>query len=133
MNIRRSTFRYLIPLLALFTIVGVTACETNTNSATEKLFESSNIAPGGTFSYTFEAVGTVEYYCRIHAPNMQGIVTVTEGAEISGQDTVEMNNNQFNPSQITVAPNTEIVWINEGTEAHTVVSGNPPTVGNGGY
>lgn len=133
MNIHHSTFWYLIPLFALFIIVGVTACETNTNSATEKLFESSNIAPEGTFSYTFQEEGTVEYFCRIHAPNMQGVVSVSAGAAISGQDTVRMSNNQFNPSQITVTPNTEIVWINEGNEVHTVVSGNPPTVGNGGY
>jgi plastocyanin len=122
-----------LPLSLILVAFMVVACQTDSEAGTEVSFQSGNIAPGNTFSYTFEERGTVEYYCRIHAPNMQGTVTVASDAAISGQDTVEMMNNQFIPGQITVAPNTEIVWLNNGNEVHTVVDGNPSTGGNGGY
>ncbi len=39
--------------------------------------KSDNISPGGTFSYTFDTVGTFAYHCNIH-PDMKGSVTVTQ-------------------------------------------------------
>lgn len=63
---------------------------------------------------------------------MQGVVTVASGANISGRDTVEMINTQFNPAQITVAPETEIIWINRDGFTHTVTERNPQISG-GGY
>lgn len=38
---------------------------------------SGDIAPGGTYSFTFNAVGTFNYHCAIH-PSMLGAVIVTE-------------------------------------------------------
>ncbi len=40
------------------------------------LFDSGNIAPNGTFSYTFDSAGTYAYYCKIHPDQMTGTVTV---------------------------------------------------------
>ncbi len=40
------------------------------------LFDSGQIAAGGTFSFTFTDPGTYEYYCTVH-PGMDGTVTVT--------------------------------------------------------
>jgi plastocyanin len=39
------------------------------------LFDSGDIAGGGTFSYTFDQPGTYDYYCRIHQ-GMNGQVIV---------------------------------------------------------
>lgn len=135
MDTQSSYFQLFIHSLSLiFLAFIISACSsTGSDTGPEKLFDSGNIAPGASYSYTFQDEGTVDYYCEIHAPNMQGVVNVTESAEISGQDTVDMVNSQFNPSQITVAPGTEIVWTNSDSESHTVVSGNPGTGGNGGY
>lgn len=121
---------FLTLVLVMFFIKG---CGTESDTGTGKLFKSSNIASGETFSFTFMEEGTVEYYCGIHGADMQGVVTVNGGAEISGRDTVEMVNIQFSPAQITVVPNTEIVWINRDDFSHTVVSGNPQTYNGGGY
>ena len=38
-------------------------------------FASDPLAPGATFSFTFEAPGDYPYYCRIH-PDMRGLVHV---------------------------------------------------------
>jgi plastocyanin len=38
-------------------------------------FASDIVAPGGTFEYKFEKVGTFDYYCKLH-PNMVGKVVV---------------------------------------------------------
>lgn len=40
------------------------------------LFDSGNVDPGGTFTFTFADPGTYDYFCSIHA-NMDGTVTVT--------------------------------------------------------
>ncbi|MFA6042712.1 MAG: plastocyanin/azurin family copper-binding protein [Patescibacteria group bacterium] len=40
-------------------------------------FASSRIAPGQTFSFTFNAVGSFPYHCDIHPTMMMGTVTVT--------------------------------------------------------
>lgn len=45
-------------------------------------FNSGNIANGGSFSYTFNTVGTFSYFCSIH-PSMTGTITVT-GSNGSG-------------------------------------------------
>ena len=117
-------------MLLFFTI---NACGTEADGGSDKLFESSSLTQGETFSYTFQEVGTVDYYCEFHPTQMQASITVSESAEISERDTVEMENIQFNPDQLTIAPNTEIVWINKDSDSHTVVSGNPNTGNDDNY
>lgn len=65
--------------------LGTTVTWTNDDSMTHTVtsstgapisFDSSNLSPGGTYSYTFTQAGVYPYYCRIH-PFMQGNVTVT--------------------------------------------------------
>jgi plastocyanin len=125
-------------LLAMFSCLVAVACSDNSTDPEPEpeppivSFNSGNISPGGTFSYTFADEGTVEYYCGLHAPDMQGVVNVAANAEISGQTTVRMNGMQFVPSQITVAPGTEITWVNEDAVDHTVTSGNPSSGGGNG-
>lgn len=41
------------------------------------LFDSGNLAPGETFSHTFEDAGNYDYFCEIH-PGMAAEVTVSE-------------------------------------------------------
>lgn len=88
-------------------------------------FQSGTIGPGESFSYIFEEEEVVEYYCTIHTPDMQGEVTVTSNATPVERDTVSMENNQFNPSNLEVAPNTEVVWINNEGHDHNIRTGNP--------
>jgi plastocyanin len=40
------------------------------------LFESGDLGPGGTYSYTFDENGVFPYHCDIH-PNMHGMVIVS--------------------------------------------------------
>jgi amicyanin len=42
-------------------------------------FDSSTIAPGGTFSVTFAVAGTYDYHCKIHA-TMHGTIVVQAAA-----------------------------------------------------
>jgi plastocyanin len=39
------------------------------------LFDSGNVGPGQTFSFTFNEPGTYDYYCKIHS-GMDGVVVV---------------------------------------------------------
>lgn len=92
-------------------------------------FSSGSIAPGESYSYTFTEEGEVEYYCEIHAPDMQGSITVTNSADAVDRDTVSMENDQFVPEELSVAPNTEVVWVNNQNHDHDISSGNPSSTG----
>jgi plastocyanin len=48
---------------------------THTVTADDGSFDSGDIAPGGSFTHKFAAVGTVSYHCNIH-PMMTGSVAV---------------------------------------------------------
>lgn len=48
----------------------------HTVTATDKSFDSGNIDPGKTWSYTFTLPGTFTYYCTYHAQWMKGEVIV---------------------------------------------------------
>lgn len=131
MNIKKTVLT-VGSLMILFLLAGCGS--TDSGNQQGELFDSGNIGTDQTFSFTFTDEGEFEYFCRIHDPNMQGRVTVSAGAQSSNPDTVEMINNQFNPLQITVAPNTEVVWINRDTDTdHTVTSGNPTINSDPGY
>lgn len=55
--------------------------DTSTHTVTSmgsNLFDSGNILPGGTYSFTFAQAGTYQYYCTIH-PWMKGTIVVANG------------------------------------------------------
>jgi plastocyanin len=64
--------------------VGGSVTWTNNGSATHTVtsdsgaFDSGQLAPGATFSQTFDTAGTFTYHCSIH-PQMTGTVIVTSG------------------------------------------------------
>jgi plastocyanin len=61
--------------------VGTTVTWTNKDSTTHTVisdngvFQSGNMAPNATFTYTFNNAGTFPYHCSIH-PSMKGTVVV---------------------------------------------------------
>lgn len=65
--------------------VGTTVTWTNNDSTTHTVtstdspvsFDSGNLAPGKTYSFTFTKAGGYKYHCSIHT-DMVGSVTVTE-------------------------------------------------------
>jgi len=49
---------------------------THTVTADGGLFNSGDLVPGQSFSFTFMGRGSFAYHCRIH-PSMMGTITVT--------------------------------------------------------
>jgi plastocyanin len=47
-----------------------------TVTSPDGLFDSDSIAPGETFSYTFDTPGTFRYFC-VPFPHMKGVIVVT--------------------------------------------------------
>jgi plastocyanin len=62
--------------------VGTTVTWTNNDSVTHTVtadqgaFDSGNLSPGSTFSFTFSQAGSYPYHCTPH-PSMKGTITVT--------------------------------------------------------
>ena len=46
-----------------------------TVTSPDGLFDSENVAAGGSFSYTFDTPGTFRYFC-VPYPHMKGVITV---------------------------------------------------------
>jgi plastocyanin len=49
---------------------------THTATSDDEIWNSGNLASGGSFSQTFEEPGTYTYFCQIHPGRMQGTVVV---------------------------------------------------------
>lgn len=125
------TISAIIALTILFSGCNSTNSEEGSNGTK---FDSGEIAPDGTYSFTFKEEEIVEYYCSIHGADMQGTITVTSSVDAVDKDTVLMENTRFQPRDLSVAPNTEVVWINRDNVNHTVTSGDPPSEDDGyGY
>jgi plastocyanin len=76
----------------------------HTVTADDGAFDSDRLAPGASFSQTFETAGTFTYHCEIH-PQMTGTVVVTEagGAPAAASD---QGTEQANGSKQEQAPKT---------------------------
>jgi len=76
-----SIANYAFDPATLEVAAGTTVTWTNndtvphTVTATDKSFDSGNLAPGATFSHTFATAGSFEYICQYHAA-MKATVTV---------------------------------------------------------
>ncbi|HVE98859.1 MAG TPA: plastocyanin/azurin family copper-binding protein [Mycobacteriales bacterium] len=53
-----------------------TGSSIHTVTARDGSFDSNERTNGAQFSHTFEAAGTIAYYCRIHGDSMAGVVDV---------------------------------------------------------
>lgn len=122
-----SKFAVIIALLS-FTLIGCGSdggTDSNPNPDPDPdptvSFDSGNISPGSEFSFTFDSEAMIDYLCTIHPQQMEGSVTVQAGAS-SDQDTVIIDNFAFIPADITIAPGTEVTWINQDNVTHTSTS-----------
>jgi plastocyanin len=91
-------------------------------SDTPGLFSSGTLNSNGVFTHTFDSTGTFAYHCNFHA-NMHGTVIVNAAPVLV--DSIDMQNNLFNPAVDTVAQHTVVTWTNLDGWAHTVTSGLP--------
>ncbi|MDK1017180.1 MAG: plastocyanin/azurin family copper-binding protein [Actinomycetota bacterium] len=60
-------------------------------------FDSGNLDPGESFSFTFNAAGTFPYFCTLH-PDMVGAITVT--GEATGRADTESTTSDENPDDV---------------------------------
>jgi plastocyanin len=94
--------------------VGGTVTWTNSGSAPHTVtsdsgaFDSGQLAPGASFSQTFDTAGTFTYHCSIH-PQMTGTVIVTSGggggAEATAPAQAANQGNQTTTNTTTTEPN----------------------------
>jgi plastocyanin len=122
-------------------VVGSTVTWTNndttghTVSADDGSFDSGTVAPGATFSHTFDTAGTFTYHCNIH-PSMTATITVVPApaasappvpapstgpaASAGAGSAVAIKDFSFQPASISVAVGSTVTWTNNDTTGHTV-------------
>ncbi|HVG00872.1 MAG TPA: S8 family serine peptidase, partial [Chloroflexia bacterium] len=88
---------------------------THTSTSDTGLWDSGNIPPGGSFSYTFNAPGTYTYQCKLH-PNMAGTVNVIDPC--SGATRTPTNTPTSTPTR-TATPTTTGTATTEPTATLT--------------
>ena len=74
---------------------------------------------GESTSFVFNETGDFSIYCEPH-PVMKMNVVVEEGAELSGDVSLEIVDYEFREETITVAPGTVITWTNQDSAQHNV-------------
>lgn len=110
----------------------------HTVTARDRAWDSGIFDAGQSFSRTFNAPGTIEYFCIIH-PDMVGTVVVGEGGEPlppppipapppppppppPGASDVSIIDNDFAPANLTVTVGSVVRWVNSGTLPHTATA-----------
>jgi plastocyanin len=58
----------------------------------------------------------------INAVNAAGATETTAGAETPARFDVDIANFQFTPAEVTIPAGTEVVWTNNDTDVHSIVS-----------
>jgi plastocyanin len=137
-NMRTRKSRWLgIAIIGLILIALLAACGDNDNSNSDEN-EPEPTATAEQMEATTEPTATAEQMEATTEPTattgqMEATTEPTATAEPTsetgsgtGQEMtaeVSMVDNAFEPQEITVAPGTTVIWTNNGSVAHTVVSG----------
>lgn len=135
-SIRKLSFSLLAILLLTLNACGgggYGSAGGGSNETNGISFDSGTLSTDATYTRSFSKKGDYEYFCQIHAPNMQGKVVVSD---VTAQDTVvvTIDNMAFKPASITIASGTIVKWVNNDNVSHTVTSDNPGNNSNGpGY
>ena len=104
-----------------------TSAPKHTVSASDKSFDSGDILPGKSWTYTFSTPGNFSYYCLYHATWMKGKVIVKGAGQ--GISLVRIPSGtglnaslNYSPSSITlvVGVNNTVVFSNEDSDKHTI-------------
>ena len=94
--------------------------EPSTDASEATMGEASPLLKKGeSTSFVFSEAGEFSIYCEPH-PVMKMNVVVEEGAELSGDVSLEIVDYEFSEETITVAPGTVITWTNQDSAQHNV-------------
>ena len=96
------------------------------------LFQSGIIGPGDKFQFTFNNVGTFDYFDSLH-PWMTGkiivvnnppgpLVSIVPGSSSPGNPCVAANN-CYSPNTVSITPGTTVTWQNNDSFSECVTSG----------
>ena len=110
-QIKNSLLRFLrwsMVLTVSLPLVLVNCSAESTSPDEGQIFESTRIAVDEMFTQTLDMTRTVEYHCSLHEPDMKGTINIEQGGESADTVTVTMENTQFQPQEITIAPNTTV-------------------------
>jgi hypothetical protein len=95
-----------------------------------ELFESGTLEKGDTFSFqvTHSLEGTTVPYHNHMNHEMIGSIVVSDGAGVSETAEIEIRaDGSFHPAELTVRPETLVVWTNSSDTRQRPTSGHPPT------
>lgn len=90
-----------------------------------EIFDSDHLEPGATFTYVVEP-GHEGKHIPFHSnlqPEINGMISVSENADLSGAVSIEIVDTEAIPQEVTVVPGTSITWVNNSSQEQEIVSG----------
>jgi plastocyanin len=80
-------------------------------------FASPDVAPGQSWSWFFDELGTFDYHCHQH-PSMWGRIVIAPGNG-SQNASVQMEDFAFSPTVVTLRYGALVNWTNTGESVHS--------------
>ena len=102
----------------------------HTATANDNSFNSGDVLPGKTWSYTFSTPGNYSYYCLYHTTWMKATVVVKSGAPANSftvnipSGTGSNSALNYSPSNVTlvIGVNNTVIFLNQDSAKHTVTA-----------
>jgi len=102
----------------------------HTVTATDGSFDSKDIKPGGSWTYTFTTQGTYSYYCIYHSWMKGKVIVKSSGGAVSGvtvnipAGTGSSTSLNYSPNSIrlVVGVNNTVTFVNQDNVVHTVTA-----------
>jgi plastocyanin len=95
----------------------------------DRIWDSGIIAPGGSFTFVFDTVGTFPYFCTLHPFSMLATLVVLEGTPANVNHAVRVGSFFFDPDTLDIAQGDTVTWtLDDPVIPHTATHDVPPAL-----
>jgi plastocyanin len=99
--------------------------DVHTATANDDSFNTKGVQIGQSSApIAFNKVGEFRYECLVHGSSMSGKIKVIAATSKNAPAKVVMDDDFFDPEEVTIEVGSQVTWQNEGDVAHTATANN---------